>query len=134
MSSLTIEDIDSVSEIDRDTLAPLPAWNQNHYNPYGPTYVPPPPAPMPNYAPLPNKPCYQQQAGMPMPGQPPQPGGQPGMPGYANDNASYVSMPGANGSVLSYQSGSGMSVIRLFIVCWFFFVRFLPFLKIQFIV
>ena len=103
MSSLTIEDIDSVSEIDRDTLAPLPSWNQNHYNPYGPTLHA---APLPNYAPIPNKPCYQQQAGMPMPGQPPHAQGMPGIPGYVHDT-SYVSMPGANGSVLSYQSGSG---------------------------
>jgi len=88
MSSLTLEDIDSVSEVDRDTLAPLPIpvpWN-NQYNPYGPSYMPPPPAPMPNYAPPP-KPSYQ----------------------LGNDTASYVSMPGGNGSIASMQSGSGSS-------------------------
>ncbi len=46
MSSLTLEDIDSVSEVDRDTLAPLPppSWNNIYHNPYGPTpaYLPPP--------------------------------------------------------------------------------------------
>lgn len=99
MSSLTLEDIDSVSEVDRDTIAPLQVqpWNHTNYNPYGPTYVPPPPAPMPNYAPMPNKACYPQHP----------PGTQPGGPQHNYDTCSYVSMPIANGSVLSYQSGSG---------------------------
>ena len=85
MSSLTLEDIDSVSEIDRDTVPPLPppAWNPNAYNPYGPTYMPPPPLPPTNY--MPSKPFNYSQV---------------------PDAASYVSVPGGNGSV---GSGSGES-------------------------
>ena len=95
MSSLTLEDIDSVSELDRDTVPPLPppAWNPNIYNPYGPTYMPPPPLPPTNYA-----------------APPASIGGKPPY-GYSNDNVSYVSMPGGNGSAGSAhsQSGSGES-------------------------
>ncbi len=82
MSSLTLEDIDSVSEVDRDTLAPLPppSWNNVYHNPYGPSpaYIPPPP-----------------------PGAyiPPKPYNYP-----PNETASYVSMPQGNGSI---HSGSG---------------------------
>uniref|UniRef100_A0AAU7EBI6 Dishevelled protein n=1 Tax=Terebratalia transversa TaxID=34513 RepID=A0AAU7EBI6_TERTR len=40
ISALSLEDVDSVSEADRDTLAPLPppSWNQG-YNPYGMNYM-----------------------------------------------------------------------------------------------
>ena len=84
MSSLTLEDIDSVSEVDRDTLAPLPppTWNNVYHNPYGPTpaYMPPPPP----GAYIPPKPYNYTP----------------------NDSASYVSMPQGNGSI---HSGSGKS-------------------------
>lgn len=86
LSSLTLEDIDSVSEADggreRDTLGPLPppAWaNTYNTNPYGPSYMPPPPAPM-NYAP----PAPYNYAG--------------------NDSASYVSMPGGVGAESMHSS------------------------------
>ncbi len=90
LSSLTLEDIDSVSEAerDRDTIAPLPppAWsNQYSTNPYGPSYMPPPPPPVNmNYAP-------------------------PAPYNFPNDTASYVSMPhGGNGTIAeSVNSGSG---------------------------
>lgn len=92
MSSLTLEDIDSVSEADhrdRDTLAPLPppVWNNQYStNPYGPSYPPPPPM---NYAAPP----------MSMP---------PYTNTFANESASYVSMPGnATSCVESAHSGSG---------------------------
>lgn len=85
MSSLTLEDIDSVSEAGMgeriDTVAPLhgpPAWASQYTNPYGPSYLPPPPPPPQNYAPPYN---------------------------FMNDTASYVSMPG-NGAD-SLHSGSG---------------------------
>ena len=83
MSQLSLTDVDSVSEAERDTLAPLPppAWaNQFTNNPYGPSYVPPPPPG--GYNPMP----YSTYATP------------------ANDTASYVSMPGNDGSV---HSGSG---------------------------
>lgn len=113
MSSLALEDIDSVSEAggapplmpehlhhhNRNNInhhpmgggggvAPggpplrLPTWtNTYNSNPYGPSYMPPPPLPPQNmnYA-------------------PPAP--------YLNDSASYISMPG-NGAE-SVHSGSGM--------------------------
>ncbi|KAK2148813.1 hypothetical protein LSH36_481g02006 [Paralvinella palmiformis] len=67
---------------DRDTLGPLPppAWtNQYSTNPYGPSYMPPPPPPVNmNYPP----------------------------PAPFYDTASYVSVPMANNSAGSIQSGS----------------------------
>ena len=96
LSSLTLEDIDSVSEAervrDRDTLGPLPppAWtNQYSTNPYGPSYMPPPPPPVNmNYPP----------------------------PAPFYDTASYVSVPMANNSAGSIQSGSGKCWRQE--VCW----------------
>ena len=89
MSSLTLEDIDSVSEVDRDTLAPLPppSWNNVYHNPYGPTpaYLPPPPP----GAYIPPKPYNYTP----------------------NDSASYVSMPQGNGSI---HSGSGESFTSMY--------------------
>ena len=99
MSSLTLEDIDSVSEAganplaiggggggvmphhEKDTVGPLPrpVWpNTFSSNPYGPSYMPPPPLPPQNYAPT---------------------------APYLNDNGSYISVPG-NGAE-SVHSGSG---------------------------
>ena len=86
MSQLSLEDVDSVSEAERDTLAPLPPPAWNNYT-YGPPYMPPPP-----------------------------PGGYipPAPYGYSNDTGSYVSLPiggegGNNGSAGSVHSGSGGS-------------------------
>lgn len=81
LSSLTLEDIDSVSEANtkQDALGPLPppAWtNTYNTNPYGPSYMPPPPM---NYM----------------------------APYNYNDSASYVSVPGAGNGAESMHSGSG---------------------------
>uniref|UniRef100_X1ZGH6 Dishevelled n=1 Tax=Capitella teleta TaxID=283909 RepID=X1ZGH6_CAPTE len=80
LSSLTLEDIDSVSEANtkQDALGPLPppAWtNTYNTNPYGPSYMPPPPM---NYM----------------------------APYNYNDSASYVSVPGAGNGAESMHSGS----------------------------
>ena len=102
MSSLTLEDIDSVSEADhRDGLGPLappmappPAWNSQYHNPYGPSqYMPPPPVPPPGY--MPPKPPYYA----------------PNMPNN-NDTASYVSMPGNHGSAGSVHSSGESAYIK----------------------
>ena len=106
LSSLTLEDIDSLSETERDTLGPLPPpWPGAQYaaNPYGPSYLPPPvPPTAPPLGGFPGPTSYASSGNY----APPNYAAVTGPPyGFANDTASYVSMPNANDSV--HSSGEG---------------------------
>ncbi|CAD5124975.1 DgyrCDS13219 [Dimorphilus gyrociliatus] len=107
LSSLTLGDIDSVSEVnnERDTLGPLPPpqWAPHGYthNPYGPSPFVPPNPQAPNF--LPPPPNIRPAAPMMM-------GGLGVVNTGGADSASYVSMPPqANGAdaATSVYSGSG---------------------------